>query len=422
MNSSICHFAFAGLFLTASFFSSVRGDGRSDNNVDSVRPVPPIPEIELSRDDRNLLAEGYRSLYQKIAELSKDESLNNWIPDVEIFARAIRDAVEHNELFSKRDIENAKEVLGEGFRRVTALEKHAPYWASQTGLVVRGFRSNIDKTVQPYGLVIPDNYSVRGTDSVRLDIWLHGRGERSSESVFIAERMQQVGRFAPADTIVLHPYGRYSNAFKFAGETDILEALDHAKQNYRVDDDRIAMRGFSMGGAGCWQMAVHFPDMFFAANPGAGFSETPEFLKFFQKETLTPTWFEKKLWQMYDCPGYAINLGQLPTIAYSGELDIQKQAADVMETALDKEQIHLTHIIGAQTQHSIDDASKVIIERKLSQLARNGRNRVPQEVHFATYTLKYNRCNWITITRMREHWKQARIDARFDVAASTIQM
>ena len=45
-------------------------------------------------------------------------------------------------------------------------------------------------------------------------------------------------------------------------------------------------RAFSMGGAGCWQMAVHYPDLFFAANPGAGFSETPEFLRFFQKETL----------------------------------------------------------------------------------------------------------------------------------------
>ena len=80
---------------------------------------------------------------------------------------------------------------------------------------------------------------------------------------------------------MLHPYGRYSNAFKFAGEVDVLEALADAKRRLRIDDDRISVRGFSMGGAGCWQMAVHYPDLFFAANPGAGFSETPEFLKFF---------------------------------------------------------------------------------------------------------------------------------------------
>ena len=45
-----------------------------------------------------------------------------------------------------------------------------------------------------------------------------------------------------------------------------------------------SMRGFSMGGAACWQFAVHYPDRWFAAAPGAGFAETPEFLKVFQNE------------------------------------------------------------------------------------------------------------------------------------------
>ena len=34
--------------------------------------------------------------------------------------------------------------------------------------------------------------------------------------------------------------------------------------------------------------------------------------------------------------GWAANLHNLPTIAYSGELDIQKQAADIMEVALER--------------------------------------------------------------------------------------
>jgi pimeloyl-ACP methyl ester carboxylesterase len=228
-------------------------------------------------------------------------------------------------------------VLTEGMRRASQLDQGEADWLTQKGLVVRGFRSKIDQTVQPYGLVIPDSYDGSGKSDYRLDLWFHGRGERTSESAFIAQRMRQIGRIAPKDTIVLHSYGRYSNAFKFAGEVDVLEGLEHAKHNYRVDEDRIAVRGFSMGGAGCWQMAVHYPDLFFAANPGAGFSETPEFLKFFQKETLNPTWYEKSLWQLYDCTGYAVNLTHLPTVAYSGELDIQKQAADIMEEALARE-------------------------------------------------------------------------------------
>ena len=92
-----------------------------------------------------------------------------------------------------------------------------------------------------------------------------------------------------------------------------------------------------MGGAACWQFAVHYSDRWFAANPGAGFAETPRFLNVFQKETVTPTWYEQKLWHLYDCTDYAANLLQCPTVAYSGELDSQKQAADVMAEALKKE-------------------------------------------------------------------------------------
>src|SRR6185437_10339809 len=105
-------------------------------------------------------------------------------------------------------------------------------------------------------------------------------------------------------------------------------------------------------GAACWQFAVHFPGMWAAAAPGAGFSETADFLKVFQREKLQPTWYEKKLWHLYDCTDYAINLFNCPTVAYSGERDSQKQAADMMEKALKEQGIDLVHIIGPGMGHS----------------------------------------------------------------------
>ncbi|MHC4879900.1 MAG: prolyl oligopeptidase family serine peptidase [Planctomycetota bacterium] len=380
-------------------------DGPKDNHPESVRPVPPVG-VELSDADRSELENGLKQLDASLAELraKKDARTATLLPDVEIFARAIRHGVQYRELFSQRDVDSAKKVLAEGKARATALLAGDAPWLTQKGLVVRGFRSKIDQTVQPYGLVIPETYSFEGKSRYRLDLWFHGRGERTSESNFIAQRMQQVGRISPQDTIVLHPYGRYSNAFKFAGEIDVLEALDHAKQYYRVDDDRVAVRGFSMGGAGCWQMAVHYPDLFFAANPGAGFSETPEFLKSFQQETLNPTWFEKQLWHLYDCTDWAI-------IAYSGELDVQKQAADIMESTLAEQGVHLTHLIGPKTKHTIHPDSLREIESRLASLAVRGRDRLPQEIRFVTWTLRYNRMHWITVTGMKSHWQPARIEA-----------
>ena len=425
INAVCCFMLVASSVLTFAPMPSL-ADGPADNIAANVRSVPPLG-IEVDEEDRKELEEGLKSLDSLIGQIKLTKYVDKGrrmelLPDVEIFSRAVHQGLEHREFFSPNDVKNAKSILQEGMRRAAQLHQGEADWLTQKGLVVRGFRSKIDQTVQPYGLVIPDSYDGSGKSDYRLDLWFHGRGEKTSESAFIAQRMKQAGQFTPKDTLVLHPYGRYSNAFKFAGEVDVLEGLEHAKQNYRVDEDRVAVRGFSMGGAGCWQMAVHYPDLFFAANPGAGFSETPEFLKFFQRETLSPTWYEKKLWQLYDCTGYAANLAQLPTVAYSGELDTQKQAADIMETALAKEGLRLTHLIGPETKHAIHLGSATAIESRLDAIAKRGRQNLPRELRFSTYTLKYNRMFWLTVTSFEEHWKEVRVRARLDADENQIEL
>ena len=81
-----------------------------------------------------------------------------------------------------------------------------------------------------------------------------------------------------------------------AGEIDLFEALAHVRKHYPIDADRVLVRGFSMGGAACWQFAVHHAGLWAAAAPGAGFSETADFLKVFQNEPVQPTWYEKKIY------------------------------------------------------------------------------------------------------------------------------
>ncbi|MDA1013670.1 MAG: hypothetical protein O3A00_04355, partial [Planctomycetota bacterium] len=401
------------LFLLAAMATAVvHADGPRDNNPDTVRRVPKLG-VEVSADDRAELQRGLLILRNTMGAIraQKKPASNNLLTDIEIFVRAISDALTYQEFFSPRDVDKAKELLNTATDRAEQLRKGIHPWTTQKGLMVRGYRSRLDDTVQPYGLVIPDSYTFEGSKPYRLDIWFHGRGETLSEVNFLDGRMKQVGRYAPKDTFVLHPYGRYSNAFKFAGEIDVLEALADVQRRYRIDSDRISVRGFSMGGAACWQFACLYSDRWFAANPGAGFSETPEFLKFFQKESLNPTWWERRLWTMYDCPGHAINLYHCPTVAYSGEDDIQKQAADIMEAACKDVGIDLVHIIGAKTKHTIDAASMVKIEQRMDALAIPGRTAVPRQIHFATHTLKYNRMKWITIDALEEHWKQARVVA-----------
>ncbi len=338
--------------------------------------------------------------------------LRELLPDVEVLHKAVRNVLELDEFYRPGQLKIAEELLEQARGRAADLRAGTAAWTTARGLIVRGYRSKIDGSVQPYGLVVPHSYRSNAPYRHRLDIWCHGRGETLSELVFINDRQHNEGEFVPRDAFVLHPYGRFCNANKFAGEIDVLEALDHVRKHYHIDDDRMVMRGFSMGGASCWQFAVHYPDRWAAAAPGAGFSETPEFLRIFQSEKLTPTDYEKKLWRLYDCPGYAANLFNLPVVAYSGGKDTQKQAADEMAKALGALDMPLVHLIGPNTGHGYHPVTKVELNRRIDRLAAQGRPRVPPEVRFHSFTLRYNRSYWVRIDGLEKHWEEAKVEAR----------
>ena len=137
----------------------------------------------------------------------------------------------------------AKSLLNDGLARAEFLKKGEAPWTTATGLVPRGYVSKIDGSVQPYGLIVPESFTPVGPHRWRLDLWFHGRGEVLSEVNFLEDRRKNKGQCTPPDTIVLHPYGRYCNANKFAGEIDSFEALSAVQERYRVDPDRIAVRG-----------------------------------------------------------------------------------------------------------------------------------------------------------------------------------
>jgi Prolyl oligopeptidase family len=403
-----------------------RADGPDDNLPDRVRRIPP-PGIAVPAADRAELEAGVAELGQEIDALraaapsrpagaaagrpARPLDVPDLLPDVQIYYNAVRYALTYDEFFQPREIAVAKALLKQGQERARALRDGQAPWTTAVGLVVRGYLSRIDGSVQPYGLVVPASYQSGAPTRHRLDVWFHGRGETLSELSFLQDRQRSPGEFTPPDTFVLHPYGRYCNANRFAGEVDLFEALEHVRKHYPIDEDRLAVRGFSMGGAACWQFAVHFAGQWAAAAPGAGFSETADFLKVFQNESVQPSWYEQKLWHLYDSVDYAVNLFNCPTVAYSGEIDGQKQAADRMAEALRREGIELVHIIGPQTRHAYHPQSKEEIDRRVDAILARGRNPMPRHVLFTTWTLRYDRMLWVQVDGLKQHWERARVDA-----------
>jgi hypothetical protein len=399
------------VMLVCASVNVVCADGAADNRAENVRRIPPagVPIPDETRAELSTrTADLHRELAAAAAAWSEHHDRVRFLPDVEVFTKAVDWALRHDEFYDAQQVAWAREQLAEGERRLAALGRDEKPWLAQTGPVVRGYRSRIDDSVQPFGLVVPPSFNPNLPHRWRLDTWFHGRGEKLTELDFLHQRSHSPGEFTPPDTIVLHPYGRYCNGSRFAGETDFFEALEVVQRDYRIDADRMVVRGFSLGGAACWHIAAHHAWRWCAAAPGAGFSETEEFLTFFQGETLQPAPWERKLWALYDATAVAANFFNLPVVAYSGETDRQKQAAEAMARAMEKEGMTLTHIIGPKTAHAYEPGAKAEINRRIDALAALTKQDLSAEVH-RTHTLRYNALKFGRIDGLEEHWKEARI-------------
>ncbi|MCD0463035.1 prolyl oligopeptidase family serine peptidase [Roseiconus lacunae] len=355
-----------------------------------------------------------------------------WYADVAVLTRAVDLAINQNLFFKPAHVNDAFKLLDEADRRLEAvvagdrglkLLGFDPDKTAKPQTLVAGFVSRIDDSVQPFGIVVPAGYSLpQHEQAFRTDIWLHGRGDTKTEIPFLTERMNKVGQYAPRDTFVIHPFGRHCNAFKFAGETDVYEALQAAERYFRIDSQRTSIRGFSMGGAGCWHFAVHDPTRWMAANPGAGFVDTIVYQGWQNEMPFNKTPTMEKLLRWYDVLPWANNLRGTNVIAYSGEVDKQKQAADRVAEKVDELGFEFPYVIGAEMGHKINQESVAKIDQQIASWAGDVAPLPKPKVEFVTYTLRYNTADWVRITGMVEHWTKASVKATVDTDAASIEM
>lgn len=336
-------------------------------------------------------------------------------PDVEIFSKAVAWAREYEPRMSEKDEALAKKGEERARRRAADADR---VWTKKRGKVLRGFRSAIDGSVQPYGLIIPSSYDP--ATPMRLDVVLHGSQQPTglSELKFI-ERFDDgddpAARGPEAAYLELHPLARVENGYRWAGETDVFEAIEAACRNYAIDRRRIVLRGMSAGASGTWHLGLKHPDRFVALGPYCGyvdthrFSETP--VKGFVKVGPLPAYQEKTL-SMLDSIGYAANASMVPAIACVGEKDVFFDCHVIMGAAMEREGLTMVNLVSPGTGHVLDPATHREQMRRIGEAAAKGLDPQPREVRFVTWTLKYNRCFWVEVLALKEHYARAEIRAR----------
>jgi hypothetical protein len=260
-------------------------------------------------------------------------------------------------------------------------------------------------------LIVPEDWKATQSISRPLYLWFHGRGDTLSEVNFINGRLKAKRDFATADAFELHLYGRYCNASKFAGEVDAFEALADVQRRYAIDPKRIVCMGFSMGGATAWHMTAHHPGLWAVGSAGAGFAETAIYAKVDDAKKEPPAPWERKMFTLYDSTVVAANFGNLPFIAYSGEIDPQKQSADMMDKAMAEAGLKVEWLIGPGVGHKYEPETKKELSKRIDAYVAKGREVMSPHVRFQTYSLRYNQCKWITLDALEQHWERAEIDA-----------
>jgi hypothetical protein len=354
-----------------------------------------------------------------IGDLRSRRGEDPLLPDVEIYYDAARWKMAYpEEFFRQKSVADTLSVLDKGLERAAQLKDGKPAWTAQRGRVVRGFRSALDGSVQPVRVTVPEEYD--GTRPFPLDVAQHGRFTSLYEVETLNSWQGAEIDYLPG-TLQIDLFGRGKNTYHWPGEADVFEAIEFAKKSYKIDPERMTLRGFSMGGAGVWHTSLHFPDLWAGVEVGAGDNTSHRIPVL---DSLPP--YQQAMCRIFDnMYEWALNAFDIPFASYVGENDRSFVKHASAREQLVKDGIRfegdpfslkatnapsLMFLVAPNTGHAMHPESRKQLNTFLYERIKMGRQ-IPDHIRFLTYTTRYNRDYWITLDGLARHYERAEVDA-----------
>ncbi|MGE5191658.1 MAG: prolyl oligopeptidase family serine peptidase [Deltaproteobacteria bacterium] len=361
-------------------------------------------------DDVKTIDAALAELRGAIDKLRHDPRAENLLPDVHVYAKAAEWIVRHNEFFKPEYAAHTRDALKTGLARAAELAKGTAAWEQTPGRKILGYQSAVDESIQPYAISLPAPFGKEPERRWPLHLVLHGRGAALNEVAFIHAHDGKPA--TDDDWIQLDVFGRTNNAYRFAGEADVFEALADVKRRFRIDDRRIVLHGFSMGGAGSWHLGLHYPSLWCSVGPGAGFVD---FYKY-QKITTPLPFYQELALSIYNPIDYTLNAFDVPICTYGGEKDEQLVASTEMVERAAKLGLTIKLLVGPGMGHAFHPESRKEFMAFHLERQQAGRAVYPRtrEIRFTTRTLKYNACDWVTIEELITPYRETVVEAKVD--------
>ncbi len=297
---------------------------------------------------------------------------------------------------------------------VRALETSRDPYPARRGALRRGYRSDVDGSLQGYSVYVPPSY--RGDRAFPVIVALHGLGGTAHRMLPVLfglydehESREHADRHLPplpdAQAIIVAPYGFGDAGYRALGETDVMTVLDEVRRAYRIDSTRTYMTGLSMGGIGAASIPLHRPDVFAAAAPLCGYHS------YFVRHD---TDGERQPWETFLMEArsnalWAENGLHLPLYVVHGTLDRPVANSRVLVDRytelhydVSSEWPELGHNVWSTTY-----ADGRIVPRFL----RFRRDEAPRHVRFRTVSTRWGRSDWVAVDGLASRDAWADVDA-----------
>ncbi len=398
-------------------------------------PAAPLVPGSVAGDDARLLrpaalaaleqARARLSSLDEVARTISFPSVEMLIEDADRRAAAINDPARDG-AFVRRQLETAR-----AFADQLAAGADPYRDRKLTGVVVKAYRDDFDRTLQPYAVYLPRGEAPAGGWPLMVSLHgaysnhrlnmrrVFGKSNRPGESDEEATRNELPLPDVPM--IVVSPFGRGEfMGFQGLGERDVLRVMADVRRAYPIDPDRTYLTGLSMGGEGTWHIGLRHPDLFAAIVPVCGITDARQWIGAANAPLFDPT-----LLGLTSAQAVAENASNLAVTFFHGDLDptVKVEQSRAMAERYRQlgwlgKNVHYNELRGVNHFAWVPAYHDATIFKLVGGVKRDP---FPRHVIYKTYSLRYNQAYWLRIDGLEHGLTMATIEGDHDAAKFTVR-
>jgi poly(3-hydroxybutyrate) depolymerase len=255
-------------------------------------PSPPTPSAQPGADLDGLRAAAVKAI---AAARARSAGASAVVRDVSLpsIERLVEDADLRRASIKvpDRDLGFARKNLVTARTFAEAVAAGGDPYRTATGMVIKAYRADWDRTLQPYALYVPPGYKPGKPGGWPLIVALHGAfsdyrhnlrrvfGLDNRKGEDDAEASRNELPFPDVPALVVSPTGRGElMGYDGLGGEDVMRVIADVRRAYDVDPERISLTGLSMGGGGTWQIGLRHPELFAAIAPVCGVTDVRKWI------------------------------------------------------------------------------------------------------------------------------------------------